>query len=120
MGAVIGFFGSSWIMRKKISKLESEVINLKSATDHHVEAYASVSSELLQVNDTLTQCKQHLADVHATIKDKQTTDLGTISPADDDSATKQTNSLPDELLVISMVTKFCCMLFITCKSIMFK
>ena len=124
VGAVIGFFGSSWIMRKKISKLESEVINLKSATDQHVEVYASVSSELLQVKDTLTQCKQHLADVHATIKDKQTTDgvtdSGTIRPAGDDSATKQANSLPDELLVTAMVTKFCCMLFITCKSIMFK
>lgn len=124
VGAVIGFFGSSWIMRKKISKLESEVISLKSATDHHVEVYASVSSELLQVKDTLTQCKHHLADVHATIKGKQTTDgvtdSGTIRPADDDPATKQTNHLPNELLVIAMVTKFCCMLFITCKSIMFK
>ena len=123
VGAVVGFFGSSWIMRKKISKLESEVVKLKSATDHHVEAYASVSSELLKVKEMLTQCKEQLVDVHSTLVDKQASDGVTdleISSAVDDSATKQINRLPDELLVIAMVTKFCCMLFITCKSIIFK
>lgn len=123
VGAVLGFFGSSWIMRKKISKLESEVVKLKSATDHHVEVYASFSSELLQVKETLAQCKQQLSDVHSALVDKQAADGATdleISSADDDSATKQTDHLPDEYLVIAMVTKFCCMLFITCKSIIFK
>lgn len=110
-GAVLGFFGSSWIMRKKISKLEHEVVQLKSATDQHVEAYVSVCSELLGVKETLTQSKQQLVDVHATIMDKQVNDrLNNL----------KTNSDKDESLVIAMVTKFCCMLFVTCKSIMFR
>ena len=117
-GAVLGFFGSSWIMRKKISKLELEVSGLKTTTDHHVEACSVVNSELLEVKKTLAQCKQKLDDVHTTLTNQQVTDGVTDSPtvtADDSSI----NCFPDELLVVAMAAKFCCMLFITCKSVIF-
>ena len=121
-GAILGFFGSSWIMRRKIAKLESEVVRLKSTTDLHVEACASVSSELLEVKETLTECKQQLINVHKCIMDKQVTDnvtdLETI-PADD-TLVKQTDRIPDEFLMVAIVIKFCCMLFVTCKSIIFR
>ena len=118
-GAVIGFFGSSWIVRRKITKLESEVVRLKSTTDLHVEACTSVSGELLEVKETLAQCNQQLTDVHMTLMtDKQVTDscndLEAI-PAEN-LLIKQTDCIPDEFLVIAMVTKFCCILFFTCKS----
>lgn len=125
MGAIFGFFGSSWITRRKISKLESEIVCLRSTTDHHVEACTSVSSELLQVKETLAQCKQQLVDVHTSLVNTQVktdhdglTDLET-TPADV-SLIRQPKCLPDEFLMIAMVTKFCCMLFVTCKSIMFR
>lgn len=119
-GAVIGFFGSSWIVRRKITKLESEVVRLKSTTDLHVEACTSVSGELLEVKETLAQCKQQLTDVHMTLMaDKQVTDSRSdleAIPAAEDLPIKQTDCIPDEFLVIAMVTKFCCILFVTCKS----
>ena len=122
MGAVLGFFGSSWIIRKKITKLESKVIRLESATGHHVEAYTSVSSEVSELKETLTQCRQQLADVHSALMDKQipiNPNVLDITPIED-SSVKQTDSLSDQLLVIAMVTKFCCILFVTCKSVIFR
>ena len=121
IGALLGFFGSSWIMRKKISKLESEIICLKSATDLHVEAYLSVSSELSEVKEILAHYNQQLIDVHTALMDKQATDGLTDLDTNtvEDLLVKETDSIPDEFLVVAMVTKFCCMLFVTCKSIIF-
>ena len=122
MGAMLGFFGSSWIIRKKISKLESEVVHLKSATDHHVEAYKVVSSELSELKETLSQCKQQLVDVNMALMVKQVTDnvsdLKTI-PVEEPSV-DQTDHIPNQFLMIAMVTKFCCILFATCKSMLFR
>ena len=122
IGAALGFFGSSWIMRKKISKLESEVVCLKSATNLNVEACVSISRELLEVKETLAQCKQQLTNVHTALMYKPATDgltdLETNSAKD--LSIRETDSIPDEFLIAAMVTKFCCMLFITCKSIIFR
>ena len=121
-GAILGFFGSSWIMRRKITKLESEVIRLNSTTDLHVEACTSVSSELLEVKETLAQCKQQLTDVHMTLlADKQATDGLTDLEAilAENLSITQTDCIPDEVLVTAMVAKFCCILFVTCKAFIF-
>ena len=37
----------------------------------------------------------------------------------EDLSVEETDSIPDEFLVVAMVAKFCCMLFDTCKSIIF-
>ena len=78
----------------------------------------SVSGELSEVKETLAHYNQQLIDVHTALMDKQATDDLTDLDTKD-LLVKETDSIPDEFLVVAMVTKFCCMLFITCKSIIF-
>ncbi|XP_065904905.1 uncharacterized protein [Dysidea avara] len=77
IGAVFGFFGSAWIMRRKVTRLETEVINLKSLTESQITAYSSVTEQFSELQKSVEQCGDKLNDFHGVLVNRQ-------SPSDEE------------------------------------
>jgi len=76
IGAVLGFFGSSWITRKKVTKLETEVVNLQSLTQSQIIAYSLITKQLSEVQKSLEQYGDKMDVFHKVLAIKQSTPVG--------------------------------------------
>ena len=108
VGAMLGFFGSAWITRKKVTRLETEVINLKSLTESQTRAYSSVTEQLSELQKSLEQYGDKLVDFHDILVNRQpsTDDKHDLIPIEDSGdVPKQTMQQLDQYVMVALAAK---------------
>ena len=108
VGAILGFFGSAWITRKKVTRLETEAINLKSLTESQTRAYSSVTEQLSELQKSLEQYGDKLVDFHDILVNRQpsTDDKHDLIPIEDSGhVPKQTMQQLDHYMMVALAAK---------------
>jgi len=105
VGAMLGFFGSAWITRRKVTRLEMEVINLKSLTESQIRAYSYVTEQLSELQKLLEQYGDKLADYHNNRQLTSDDKHDQIPTEDNGYVPKQTVQQLDKYVMVALATK---------------